>query len=496
MTHCKDKGTQQDKGQLSLQKEHFYKRWALIAGIALVVALLWALGFLAPIVLFLAVGVILAFICSPIVNKLDSAGLSRGLASFIALLVVIVVVALIIVLIGPLFMDQLTELLSKVPQYVSELQRWIADFMAQASTTLAPDITSAVQQFATTVSKVLTDYASQLLANITNGIIPNFINFFNVLFISFLGIVLAFWLAKDYPKMVKELDIIAGPKHKEGLTLVLAISSRSMSGYMKGIVATSVINGVLAFLGFLLVGQPYAPLMGILTCLLHFIPVIGPVISAALATATALFVSPICAVWTLVVAIVAQNITDNVVSPVVMQSAVSVHPAFSLLALVVGFVLGGALGMVISIPFSAALKGCFVYYFEIKTNRQLVSPEGALFQGSAYVYENGDPAPTFDALDNDTFYKDSKVVGAGEKRVMAKERSDIKRRGGTMAASGYERIIRWFKRRFIRHTNRHASQASQSFQKKSSTNKTPSTRGANNKNSAHSTDSAKKKSRT
>ena len=179
---------------------------------------------------------------------------------------------------------------------------------------------------------------------------------------------------------------------------------------MRGIVITSIVGGALAFIGFTIVGQPYAPLMGILTGLLHFIPVVGPWISAAIATVTALFVSPICAFWTLVAGIVAENVTDNVVSPVVMRSAVQVHPALSLLAIVVGSSLGGAVGMAISIPVSAAIKGVFIYYFETRTGRQLVSRTGALFQGTPYRHADGSPAPSCDALDDDHFFATSRLV--------------------------------------------------------------------------------------
>lgn len=78
------------------------------------------------------------------------------------------------------------------------------------------------------------------------------------------------------------------------------------------------------------------------------------------------------ALWTLVVTMVAQNVTDNVISPKVMQSSVQVHPIMSLTALVIGSALMGPIGMIIAIPLCAALKGIFVYYFENETGRQLV----------------------------------------------------------------------------------------------------------------------------
>lgn len=402
------------------------KTWGIIGAIILFICALWMFGYLGSVLLFLAVGCIVAFICSPIVNSLENHHISRGLGSFIALVLVLCAIGGIFWFLGPLFVNQLVELLTRVPVYSREIISWITNLMNQIKDIGSGEALSAVQQLLTSFSEVGTTYANEMLTNITNGILPNIMNTANGLFVSFLGIILAFWLVKDYPKMMKEFANIAGPRHRDGMTLLFAVTSRSISGYMKSIVITSVFDGVLAWIGFMLVGQPYASLMGILTAILHFIPVVGPFMSAAIATVTAFFVSPICAFWTLVVAIVAGNITDNVLSPVVMKRAVRVHPAMSLLAIVIGYALGGGIGMAISIPVSAAIKGIFIYYFETKTGRQIVSPDGALFEGKAYVFDNGKPAPSFDALDDDTFYIHSKLVVENEEKTLIDERKRLK----------------------------------------------------------------------
>ena len=108
---------------------------------------------------------------------------------------------------------------------------------------------------------------------------------------------------------------------------------------------------------------------------------------------------------------VAQNVTDNVISPkVMMQSSVKIHPAMNLAALVVGSTLMGPLGMVIAIPLCAALKGLFVFYFEKETGRALVSYDGAIFQGTPYRDADGAPVPAFDALGDDSFVAESELI--------------------------------------------------------------------------------------
>ena len=144
--------------------------------------------------------------------------------------------------------------------------------------------------------------------------------------------------------------------------------------------------------------------MGITVGIFHFVPVIGPWVAAFFSAGLALFVSPWLALESLAVSFVAQNVTDNVVSPLVMQSAVKVHPILSLVGLIVGDALGGVLGMALAIPLTAALRAIFVYYFESHTGRQIVSEEGALFKSTAFKDDHGDPVPSADALADANFF--------------------------------------------------------------------------------------------
>jgi hypothetical protein len=214
--------------------------------------------------------------------------------------------------------------------------------------------------------------------------------------------------------------------------MVLAILSRSMGGYMRGIAITSTVGGLLSFLGFMAIGHPYAALMGITVGIFHFVPVIGPWVAAFFSAGLALFVSPWLALESLGVSLVAQNITDNIVSPLVMQSAVKVHPILSLVGLIVGNSLGGIIGMALAIPMTAALRSLFVYYFESHTGRQIVSEDGALFRSVPFYDKEGNPIPSADALADDRFFDSTLLVSPHDLQVEAMnpkraERSFIQR---------------------------------------------------------------------
>ncbi len=118
--------------------------------------------------------------------------------------------------------------------------------------------------------------------------------------------------------------------------------------------------------------------------MLNIIPVVGPSISAIIATLIALVYSPVMAFWTMIMAMLSQNVTDNVIAPKINQSTMQVHPVLSLTALVIGSTFGGAVGMIVALPLVAVIKSLFIFYFETRTGEQIVSYEGALFRGAPF----------------------------------------------------------------------------------------------------------------
>ncbi|WP_308615787.1 AI-2E family transporter [uncultured Enorma sp.] len=384
--------------------------WTVVGGIVIAIAVLNVLGALAPVIEFLAVGSLIAFIESPIVNALERKGVPRAAGAFIGLVAVILILFCVIMVIAPIFVDQVLEVLSRLPSQLRSLGDWAVqiaqDFEAISKSSWANELDSMFQSLA----NVASSYVTQLAGDVGRGLFPILSGFASQLFIFFLGLVLAYWLALDYPKIHREVGTIVGEERETSYRFMVAILSRSVGGYMRSMVITSFVNGVLAFIGLLIAGHPYAALMGVLTGLLHLIPVLGPWISAFAATLLALFYSPMLAVWTLIICMVAQNVTDNVVSPKVMQSSVQIHPAMNLAALVVGSTLMGAIGMVVAIPLCAALKGLFVFYFEKSTGRALVAYDGAIFQGTPFRDEDGEPVPAFDALGDDSFVQESELI--------------------------------------------------------------------------------------
>ena len=388
----------------------FFNIWIIIGVIIICAVAFQLIGSLSSVLLFLSVGAISSFMASPIVNFLERRGLPRGAGALIGVLVVIVGFFLLFALAIPMVTGQLIDLLRDAPSKLAALSGWAMRMENEyAIVEHLNDVVNIESLFAS-AQGMINQALSGLLAAVRDGIVPMVNNIASMVFIVFLGFVLAFWLACDYPRINDEICRVLPDDKADDYRLMVAVLSRSVGGYLRSTLINSVIQGFLAFIGFTIVGHPYAIAMGVLSGILNIIPVVGPSISAIIASLIALVYSPIMAVWTMVMAMLSQNITDNVIAPKINQSTMQVHPVLSLTALVVGSTFGGAVGMIVALPLVAVIKSLFIFYFETRTGEQLVSYEGALFRGAPFRDARGRPVPAFDALGDDTFVADSQIL--------------------------------------------------------------------------------------
>ena len=124
-------------------------------------------------------------------------------------------------------------------------------------------------------------------------------------------------------------------------------------------------------------------------------------LGGALAGITGIFISPLICIIAIVYTVIVQQVVYTFISPKLMSNSVDIHPALVILALMIGSALGWAMsgfigsfiGMLLSIPLAAAAKSIFVYYFEKKTGRSILDPEGVFFKGDS----SDTPNPLADA---------------------------------------------------------------------------------------------------
>lgn len=367
-------------------------------------------------------GVVIGFLCSPIANWLEDQALGRALAAFAVFVALLATLILVGVRIIPPLLEQLIHLLQSIPGHISRVQTDCTNLAEQAGLADNGHAEDALNQI---ISGLFS--SGNAMDKISSDLFNNAADFVNNTVAFPLGLVLVYWFAKDYPAIAQEVVTLVGEKQRDSASLMLAVMSRSM-------LITSGGDGVLCGVGLALFGHPYAGFVGAFCGLVHFVPVIGSLVSRVIAVPLALFESPALAIWFITV-VVAQNVTDNLVSPLVMQSAVKVHPVLSLVGIIVDNALGGIVGMILAIPLTAAV----VYYVETRTGQQPVSYDGAIFKGTPYHDPEGNIVPSFDVLDDDKFFQTTWLIQIDNVNAHSVHRHTLAQAGHALRETGFLR---------------------------------------------------------
>ena len=387
-------------------RRRFLNVWTIVGAIALTWVVVQLLNILSVPVAIVIWTTIIVFVLRGTVNKLEEIGINRTVGTAIGYVIMFAVLALVAFLLfspGVGMNTQFANLIENVPVYVQGISDWANDMYARYAYMLEDE---SVRAFVADVQASAMDWAGDFAKNSASGAIAFGTGLANALMAIGFALVVAFWILMQLPQLGRECKRLVGDAHAEDLEMLHITFTRVMGGYIKGTLLQCAIIGVACGVLFAVLGIPNSMALGGITGILNIIPIIGPWLGGGLAAIVGIFVSPLVAVIAILGTIVIQQFVYTFISPKIMSDSVDIHPALTLIALMAGSALGGAMGglsgslvgMLASIPAVAVAKSVFVYYFEKRTGRRLVSKDGVFFLGTPSSSEDGDaPNPIADA---------------------------------------------------------------------------------------------------
>jgi predicted PurR-regulated permease PerM len=318
----------------------------ILVGLALTVALVWALYLVRNAVLLIYISALVAIGLGPLVTTIERRrfpGIGRlprwGAILVIYLCFLSVVVGLALLVVPPL-VSQARELWSAFPEMLRKGQQWLID-----RGLLAREVTfrEAVEQAPGTSDAVGTVVAA--LWGFVGGV-------FGVMTI----LILAFYLLLEADNLVRWFVRLFGREKRPRVEDACRRVSAKVSAWLGGQLLLGAIIGATAALGLYLMGVPYFYVLALIAGIGELIPIVGPILSAIPGIAVAFTVSPALALGVTVFYLVQQQVENHLLVPNVMKRQVGVSAAVVIISLLIGGTLLGVVGAILAIPTVAILQ--------------------------------------------------------------------------------------------------------------------------------------------
>lgn len=309
------------------------------------------LGELLVVISPIFIGIIVAWLFDPLVTWLQKKKIPRILGCIIVYLLLIAVIFLFMYAFVPIFIDQIGDFISTIPDIFSDLKVFankIFDFFGGAGAD-AKLIQNKVYEF-------LEEFANGLTTNIPNLVFNIGKSIFNGGLNLVLGLMIGFYMLFDFDKLnttiIKNIPASWRDNYQELGTRI----NTSLRNYVQGILLIMLLVFITQSIGLTIAGIK-APLIFALFCALtDIIPYFGPYIGAVPAIIVGFTVSPLTGVLCIVSILVVQALENNFYQPLIMGHTMKLHPVTIMVSLLIFQHFFGIIGMVVATPVVACLK--------------------------------------------------------------------------------------------------------------------------------------------
>lgn len=298
-------------------------------------------------------GIAVAYLLNPLVNRLGDVGFARAPATLMILFGFMILILGFIAAISPILYRELMELKDDLPLYLDKLM------------TLATPLTDMVQEYLggadpQKLTEVLKNNSGSA-AGIANAIIQKIAAggqaVMDMISVAIFMPIVAYFMMIEWPSITKWACGLI-PRHSEETVMnLLKEIDKKLSGFVRGQISVAVILGITYAIALSIAGLKYGFLIGIGSGLLSVIPMVGSVVGLLLSVAVAWFQSGEIT-FVLIIAgifIAGQIIEGNFLTPKLVGDSVGLHPLWVFFALLAGGSLLGILGMFLAVPVAAVI---------------------------------------------------------------------------------------------------------------------------------------------
>lgn len=319
--------------------------------------LLYLLG---PILTPFLVAAVLAYLGDPLADQLERWRFKRLWAVVTVFAGFIGIFAIIILVLIPLLAEQINNIIKNIPNYVNWFQHTILARLPSEMTLHEQTIdVSSLQNFLREHVSNFSSFANHMLGTLKGplGVITTWITYL------FLIPVVAFYMLRDWDKMIAGIRALIPRKYKETACDLARKSDYVLGGFLRGQLMVMLGLGIIYAIGLTVVGLDMGIVIGLFAGLVSFVPYLGLIVGIAIAGVMSIvqfqdWLHPLGVVITF---IVAQTIEGTILTPKFVGDRTGLHPIAVLFSVLAGGQLFGFMGILLALP-AAAVINVFIGY--------------------------------------------------------------------------------------------------------------------------------------
>jgi predicted PurR-regulated permease PerM len=331
---------------MSYLQEKTFQFWFIVAFFTL--AFIWLFnGVLMPFV----VGIALAYMLNPLVERMARYKIPRWAAAFIILFVFLFSALIALLFAVPVLIREMFDFIQLLPAMFNKGQEWIATTvpMLEIPNSLADIDKSALSEKAGDILNA----SKNIMGNVLKGGMA-IIGFISALI---LIPIISFYLMIDWPRLTNKVNDLVPEKNKSRVQSILGDIDASLSGFIRGQLSVCFLLGLFYAIGLSVMGLQYGFFIGVAAGVLSIIPFVGSIFGLVASVGMAFYQFggweyPLIA---FVIFTVGQLVEGNYLTPKLVGDSVGLHPIWVIFVLMAGGALLGLLGMLIAVPVAAII---------------------------------------------------------------------------------------------------------------------------------------------
>src|SRR5699024_1737021 len=323
---------------------------AAVVAIVVAAALIWLL---APVLTPFAIGAGLAYICNPLVLRLERFGVRRTLAIVAVFLRVALVIALLVLVLVPVLQRQVVDLIRHLPRYIEWVQQKILPLLGHLSENYEIFDPESIKSLLGEHWRDAGGIASATLKQIFSSGSALLVLGLNLLLVP----VIMFYLLRDWSRMLEWIGEQIPRRHVATVEALARETDRVLGQFFRGQFLVMLALGLIYVVGLWLMGLNLALVIGVIAGLISFVPYLGVIVGLLLSSIAVLVQTGDAwqLIWIAIIFGFGQIMEQVVFQPLLVGDAIGLHPVWVIFAVLAGGQLFGFIGVLLALPAAAAI---------------------------------------------------------------------------------------------------------------------------------------------